>query len=116
MSLGKIPCAHRNCDELAEVRRFASRSDDPKKQRFTGKLYAVCPLRHRTDDQEYILNFNWDTAAAAEKTPPPATVETPAPPQAVKTPEKPAPAPLTTSAETPAPVRSIFGDFKTLLG
>ena len=112
MSLGKIPCAHRNCEELAEVRKYASRSDDPKKQRFTGKLFAVCPLRHRTDDQEYILNFNWDTGAATQEKPAQET----APAQAVKTPEKPAPAPLTTTAETPAPVRSIFGDFKTLLG
>lgn len=75
-TIGQIPCAQRNCSLIMEVKKYASRTDDPKLQRYTGKLYAVCPAGHRTNDQDYILDHPGAVSGAPAA--PPETVAAPA--------------------------------------
>ncbi len=113
--VGTCPCIAKGCDELAKLYRFGARSDDERRRRFAGKLYAVCPAGHsfgrNGDSQEYILSegkvWGVNDGPAAERSPP---VE-PAKPAPAKAPEKQAPRPVT-AAEEPKPKRGGFGFFQ----
>lgn len=90
--IGKVPCPHRGCELEADVRKFATRTDDQKRQRFGGKMYCKCGAGHRSEDQEYILeNAEIWGSEKGSAAPAVAAVKPPAVP-AVKPAEKSAPA------------------------
>ena len=106
-TIGRIPCSQRNCSQQMEVKKYAQRTSDPKMQRYAGKLYAVCPAGHRTNDQEYILEQ--PGAVSASK------ASEPAPARSAEIPQKPAEiiAPATAPAAVAAAKKKPF--FPTLL-
>lgn len=59
--IGTCPCPFKNCNETMAVKRFATRTDDPRHQRKGGKLYADCLVHGRIGNdasratQEYLL-------------------------------------------------------------
>jgi hypothetical protein len=104
--VGTSECPIKNCAEVVPVFKYRDASGDTKKRRFAGRLYCVCPVHSRVENQEFLLeNIKWqDEKKDASDAPPPvakAPVQ-PVKPQAsspVKTPEKTVPAPVT--PETP---------------
>ena len=54
--IGTCECPVKNCDQVVPVYKFRSRSDNPARQRYAGRLYLVCPDHGRSEAQEWILN------------------------------------------------------------
>jgi len=120
--IGRVECDRKNCTEMADVFRFRPRSDDEKRKRFAGKWYAVCPKKHRCDDQDYIAENGeiWGDEKPKESAPV-EPVKTPAAPAKTvpmkpqKTPVKPASAPVPAPA-TEAEKSESWKLPETLLG
>lgn len=84
--IGELQCPFAGCTEKALIYKYRQRSDDPKMMRFAGRLYCVCPRKHRCEDADYILD---QKGAFWKDGKPP-----------VKTSEKPDPAPVPMAPET----------------
>lgn len=54
VSVGKCQCPIRDCVEQVPVYKYEG-SDDPKKRRFAGRMYAICSVHGRVENQEFIL-------------------------------------------------------------
>lgn len=48
-------CPVRDCTHMVPVYQYDTRSDDPARRRFGGRLYLVCPDHGRYEGQEYLL-------------------------------------------------------------
>jgi hypothetical protein len=96
--VGTSPCPIKGCGLTVKVYKYRSRSDDPAKRRFAGRLYAECEKDGRVENQEFLLeHMKWDEPAGATEAPA-APVAAPEPkPQPTRAaparPEKPAAAP-----------------------
>ena len=103
--VGTSECPIKKCGETANVYKYRSASEDANKRRFAGRLYCVCPVHGRVENQEFLLeHIKWDepknddTAARQDASPPapkaPVQPVKSSPPPPVKTPAKQAPAPV----------------------
>lgn len=110
--VGTSECPIKGCSETANVYKYRSASDDASKRRFAGRLYCVCPVHARVENQEFLLeHIKWDegkkeSESARQDASPPAPKAPAAPVKVsasppVKTPAKPASPPVTTQQDQP---------------
>lgn len=58
--VGTSECPIKNCTQTVDVYRYRGAAGDPKKRRFAGRLYCVCPVHARVENQEYLLeHMKW---------------------------------------------------------
>jgi len=53
--VGDAECPIKNCAESVPVYKYRGASSDPKRRRFEGRLYCVCPVHGRVENQEFLL-------------------------------------------------------------
>src|SRR4051812_19369084 len=59
--VGTSPCPIKGCELITKVFKYRSRSDDPAKRRFAGRLYCECEKHGRVENQEFLLeSMKWD--------------------------------------------------------
>jgi hypothetical protein len=84
--VGTSECPIKRCDKTVTVYRYRHASDDAKKRRFAGRLYCVCEVHGRVENQEFLLeHIQWAKgqsatgadASGASKPPPSPPVKTP---------------------------------------
>lgn len=93
--IGEVTCPHRTCDLKASVYKFRTRATQVWAQRRAGKLYSACRAGHRCEDQDYLLEHAtiWGAERSGASAP---EADESAP---VRTPEKPASAPVPEATE-----------------
>lgn len=120
--VGTSECPIKGCSEITNVYKYRSASDDASKRRFAGRLYCVCAVHGRVENQEFLLeNIKWqearnDGASTRQDAPSPAP-KAPAPPvkanasPPAKSPEKHASAPVTTQQDQPKKASGWLPEF-----